>query len=249
MIIRREKTDNYSIIANECFKDNSISARAKGIYGYLMTLPDDWKLQKSELYNHFTEGQKAIDTAFKELKEKGYISQTRIKKENGQFSGWAYVVYEFQTPLPNSVKSVETDPAEKAKSDNLPVGNQTLLNTKELNTEIKQKTNKQTNKVEESNLENEKVKDDKSVSRSSISFFDEDVVDKSDRINEIKIDLKKLELSNPQISGLLKTKSNSLELIEQAIYETSKACSDNRISKTPAQYFFGVLNNLENEAF
>lgn len=63
MIIRTQKTQNYSIIANECFKDPTISARAKGIYAYIMTLPDNWKLSKKELYRHFSEGQKAIDSS------------------------------------------------------------------------------------------------------------------------------------------------------------------------------------------
>ena len=68
MIIRREKNKNYSVISNECFKDISISARAKGIYAYVMTLPDYWKISKKELYKHFVEGEKALDTAFNELK-------------------------------------------------------------------------------------------------------------------------------------------------------------------------------------
>ncbi len=49
MIIRREKNKNYSIISNECLKNPKISTRAKGMYAYIMTLPDDWVIQKGEL--------------------------------------------------------------------------------------------------------------------------------------------------------------------------------------------------------
>lgn len=45
-----------------------------------MTLPDDWKLSKKELYNHFSEGQRAIDTAFNELVKKGYVEKITLKK-------------------------------------------------------------------------------------------------------------------------------------------------------------------------
>lgn len=90
------KTENFTISANEVPRRADLSARAKGIHSYLMTLPADWKLYKEELYQHFTEGRDAINTAFKELEEKGYIKKTRLK-EKGRFAGWDYSVYETST--------------------------------------------------------------------------------------------------------------------------------------------------------
>lgn len=120
-IIRiKNKTSNFTIVANEAFQRSDISARAKGIYAYIMTLPDDWKLYKSELYNHFTEGITAIDTAFKELEKLGYITKERCKGEGGKFSGWDYTISE-------SVK--KTDPMENRLSDKPKSGNQQLLST------------------------------------------------------------------------------------------------------------------------
>ena len=49
----KNKTENYTIVSNEIFRRSDVSARAKGVYAYIMTLPDDWKLYKSELYKHF----------------------------------------------------------------------------------------------------------------------------------------------------------------------------------------------------
>ena len=74
------KTENFTISANEVPRRADLSARAKGIHSYLMTLPADWKLYREELYTHFTEGRDAINTAFKELEEKGYIKKTRLKE-------------------------------------------------------------------------------------------------------------------------------------------------------------------------
>jgi uncharacterized phage protein (TIGR02220 family) len=94
-----------------------------------MTLPDDWKIYKSEIYKHFSEGITAIDTAFKELEKLGYITKERHKCEDGKFSGWDYTIRE----------SVEkTDPMENRLSDNLKSGNQQLLSTNS-----SQRTNKQ----------------------------------------------------------------------------------------------------------
>lgn len=90
------KTDNFTILSNEVPRRADLSARAKGIHSYLMTLPKDWKLYREELYRHFTEGRDAINTAFKELEDAGYIKKTQLK-ENGKFAGWDYSVYETST--------------------------------------------------------------------------------------------------------------------------------------------------------
>ncbi len=90
------KTENFTISANEVPRRTDLSARAKGLHSYLMTLPADWKLYREELYTHFTEGRDAINTAFKELEKAGYIKKTRLK-ENGKFAGWDYSVYETST--------------------------------------------------------------------------------------------------------------------------------------------------------
>ncbi len=127
----KNKTDNFTIVANEIFQRSDVSARAKGIYAYIMTLPDDWKLYKSELYKHFSEGITAIDTAFKELEELGYITKERVKGEGGKFSGWDYTIKE----------SVEkTDPMENRLSVKPKSGNQQLLSTNSSQSTDKQKT-------------------------------------------------------------------------------------------------------------
>lgn len=115
-----EKTENFSIIINEVAKRKDLSARAKGIYYYLMTLPKDWKLYKEELVTHFTEGKDAINTAFKELEKAGYITKTQLKKD-GKFDGWEYKIYESsESGLPD---------AEKPKAEKPYTGNPPLLNT------------------------------------------------------------------------------------------------------------------------
>ena len=93
-IIRREKSENYSVIYNECFQNPELSARAKGIFAYLMTLPDDWKIYKRELTKHFKEGRDALNKAFEELEGCGYITKKPERGEGGRLGGWDYTVYE-----------------------------------------------------------------------------------------------------------------------------------------------------------
>jgi hypothetical protein len=92
-IIRINKTENYSIIHNECLKDSTISWRAKGLYAYMMTLPNGWNIRRGEIFNHAIEGKDAANKAFNELIQKGYIKKVFIR-EKGKIKGFEYILYE-----------------------------------------------------------------------------------------------------------------------------------------------------------
>lgn len=130
----KDKTNGFTIVANDIFKRADVSARAKGVYIYILTLPDDWQIYKSELYTHFSEGRGAIDTAFKELERLGYIEKKRAKDENGKFKGWDYVVYESPT-------NRKPDSREIRNRENRQSENQQLLSTDKQSTDKKQNTN------------------------------------------------------------------------------------------------------------
>ena len=142
----KNKTENFTIVSNEIFKRNDISARAKGLYAYIMTLPDDWKIYKQEIFTHFSEGKNALDSAFKELEKLGYISKEKTKNEKGQFVGWDYTIYESATG------DIETDRMENRVSDLPKSVNRQLLNTESL-----QNTNRlSTEKLNKEKLNKEK---------------------------------------------------------------------------------------------
>jgi len=121
MIIRIKKNKNYTVICNECLQRPDLSLKAKGLFAYLMSLPNDWKIYKKELVNHFKDGITAINSAFKELEKAGYISSKQIKDEKGRFIDVEYTIRE-------SVE--ESQPIlENLKSDSLISVNRTLQNT------------------------------------------------------------------------------------------------------------------------
>lgn len=100
-IIRVKKNRNYTVISNEVARRNDISLRAKGLFYYLMTLPDDWKIYKSEICKHSTEGRDATNKAFRELEAAGYIEQKAHRIEGGKLRGWDYTVVESTDLLKN----------------------------------------------------------------------------------------------------------------------------------------------------
>ena len=144
-IYRVNKNRDFSVINNKYIRRQDLSLKAKGLLTYLLTLPDDWKLHKIELTNHFTDGETSIDTAFKELERKKYIRRQKIYKK-GKVD---YIYDVFEIPYSNvDEKGISTgseipdqtgrDFAEQEAGftgpENQELLNTNILNTKELST-------------------------------------------------------------------------------------------------------------------
>lgn len=122
---REKKQKNYTVIDNTFIKDKKLSAKAKGIMCYLLSLPDDWKIYLSELKNNFTDGKASISSGIKELMEHGYLKRERIHDKKGKFDGYTYQVIENPTFQPKA----ENPSTDKPKTDNPSTDNQQLLST------------------------------------------------------------------------------------------------------------------------
>jgi hypothetical protein len=119
--IREKKEKNYTVIDNTILKDPRVSWKAKGLFVYLLSLPEDWRIYLSELEQHAKDGKDSLRAAIKELAALGYIRQERQKNERGQFDGWRYEVIENPQDVkdqePKKPKS-ENPQSEKPKSEN-----------------------------------------------------------------------------------------------------------------------------------
>ena len=90
----KKRTSPYVTIDCTALKDNTLSAKAKGVFCYLLSMPADWQIYASELVKHFKDGKDSIGTAIKELEGAGYITKSRLQGEDGKFIGYDYNVYE-----------------------------------------------------------------------------------------------------------------------------------------------------------
>lgn len=122
--ITRRK-NGYSVISNTALRDKRLSARAKGVYAYIMTLPEDWQIYKEELYTHFTEGRDALNKAIKELISIGYM-ETIQTKDKGKFGCNEYIIKDTADGEPFTEKPRTVTPMTE---------NPQLLNTEELSTD------------------------------------------------------------------------------------------------------------------
>lgn len=88
--IKKYKT-SYTQVSNQVLCDKNLSLKAKGLYGYLFSKPDDWQFHINRMQEELQESEGQIRSIIKELIDKGYIIRHQIN-ENGKFGG---VVYEF----------------------------------------------------------------------------------------------------------------------------------------------------------
>jgi hypothetical protein len=94
--IRTIKRENpFSQIDRFVFEsDPSISWKAKGLMGYLLTRPDNWKINFKDLVKRAKDGREAVTSGLKELQNAGYIHYYQERTEDGKFGEWIYDVYE-----------------------------------------------------------------------------------------------------------------------------------------------------------
>jgi hypothetical protein len=93
MIIRSEKNKNYTVISNIGLNDDRLSLKARGMYAYLLSKPDAWKITDRGLEGVLKESRPTIGAVLRELEECGYLSRQRFSAGGGKFK-WEATLYE-----------------------------------------------------------------------------------------------------------------------------------------------------------
>jgi uncharacterized phage protein (TIGR02220 family) len=145
-VLRRENP--FVQIDKSVFEDNTISWKAKGILGYLLTKPNDWKIYVDDIAKHAPtiekegkqiskkgSGVSAVYEALKELRAAGYARLT-VTRENGVITGKQWEVSEI--PVLNAIAPYPDNLNEaNVNEDNLNEGNRVDTNKEDSNNEIK----------------------------------------------------------------------------------------------------------------
>lgn len=82
-----EFENNFAQVPKTALKDPKLSLKAKGLYAYLFSLPKAWKVYRTELVKHVSDGKDSMNSAFKELETYGYIQSTSVR-DAGKFKGY-----------------------------------------------------------------------------------------------------------------------------------------------------------------
>jgi hypothetical protein len=122
-IIRTIHEKNFTIIANGCLQDDSLSAEALGVLCYLLGRPDNWTVRPTQLADRFDCGREKIDRIIKELVTTGYVIKTQTRDPvNKTWNPIEYTVYQIPKEVPNAVDG-------KAIAENPLLGSAEVLNT------------------------------------------------------------------------------------------------------------------------
>lgn len=85
-IRRVPSRDQYVVIDKRGLRDTGLSWKAKGVLCYILTLPDDWEVNLSELHRHSRDGRESTASGFHELIAAGYAEvDSQPRKVDGRF--------------------------------------------------------------------------------------------------------------------------------------------------------------------
>lgn len=82
----------FSIIINQTMNLIKDPA-ALGIYMYLISKPEDWDIQETDLMRRFNKGRDFIRGRLKELKDVGLLKTTSTRNDKGHIIGWTTMLY------------------------------------------------------------------------------------------------------------------------------------------------------------
>ncbi len=93
MIVRVRKRSRYAIISNVPLNDERLSWEARGLLAWLLSKPDDWKVNLEAIIRCGLAGRDKVTRMFSELSNVGYLVRIKVRRDDGRF-GWDSVVYE-----------------------------------------------------------------------------------------------------------------------------------------------------------
>ena len=105
-----EKKINYTVVSNKFLNNEKLSFKAKGVFMYLWSKPDGWKINVKNITNYGTEGDKAVRTAMHELKSLGYINWIPVQ------GGYDYFIDDEGGLTNEEEVEVKTEEVKKTKS-------------------------------------------------------------------------------------------------------------------------------------
>lgn len=93
--IRTNKRENPFVQIDKTFiEDPNLKWQSKGLMAYLLSRPDSWIVNQSDLINRANDGETTVRTALLDLMLHGYVYYYADRDDKGKIKEWIYEVYE-----------------------------------------------------------------------------------------------------------------------------------------------------------
>ena len=147
-VFRIQKKENYVVLDKGFLNDTSLSWQAKGLLAYMLSLPNDWRFNLTDLTNRSKSGRDATSTVIKELSKAGYIHKQQVRAERGKFGNTELLVYETPHIAPSTEKPLTVNPTTVEPQTGEPsTENPTLVINNSLNNNLLINNNDDDNKA------------------------------------------------------------------------------------------------------
>ncbi len=90
-VLKKHHRRNFTVVDNNALRDTALSWKATGLLAYLLGLPDDWRVNVSDLTNRKTDGRSSTMTAMVELEDVGYVRRVKIQDQRGRWTTFIHV--------------------------------------------------------------------------------------------------------------------------------------------------------------
>lgn len=78
---------NFGVAPNELLNDSGLSLKAKGLYVYMQSKPDDWVFSLERIASQNKDAKDSVRSTINELAEAGYLTKEKVLKDSkGTFS-------------------------------------------------------------------------------------------------------------------------------------------------------------------
>lgn len=87
-------SNNYTVVRNKVLQNDELHWKTRGIFAYMLSLPDDWEFFTTEISKHSkNDGIAVVKSSLQELEENGYLIRIQPRNSKGQFgqSNWLLV--------------------------------------------------------------------------------------------------------------------------------------------------------------
>ena len=98
MVIRVNKTKDYTVMSNYHLRDKTLSLKAKGLLSVMLALPEDWDYSIGGLVAICKENETAVTSALDELKKAGYLKVTKLMPNQTESKKIEYIYDIYEQP-------------------------------------------------------------------------------------------------------------------------------------------------------
>lgn len=91
-IIKKSVFDKTTILTNEFLQNENISLEAKGLLGYMLSLPNNWDFTIAGISAKTNTSEYKITKLLQELETNGYHTKKHLYK-NGRIKDWIYYIF------------------------------------------------------------------------------------------------------------------------------------------------------------